>query len=165
MISPGLWKCQLSLLYKTRLVLRTGLALQVKLSLAMKPLDECVPTTKSGKDLIVWTEEMLSAFKTIQSILKSPNTITVPREGDSLHIASDFAASLPAAGTKMIIERPGVEGFLLSFNFGYRVSRPMLSWSSCELEAHGINKAINQHNHFIRLTGKPAITNPCVSGS
>jgi hypothetical protein len=29
MISPGLWKCQLPLLYKTRLVLRTGLALQV----------------------------------------------------------------------------------------------------------------------------------------
>ena len=29
MISPGLWKCQLPLLYKTLLVLRTGLALQV----------------------------------------------------------------------------------------------------------------------------------------
>ena len=128
-----------------------------ELSYAMEPLDKYIPSSKSGKELVVWSQELLTAFKAVQDILRRPNVITIPRPGDTVHLASDAAASLPAAGTKMFLSRPGVTGFLPSFNFGYRVTGPMLNWSSCELEAHAINRGLKYHEHFIRITGTPSV--------
>ena len=61
---------------------------------------------------------LIRAFLDTQQILKSPLLITIPRKGDTPVLASDACMSLPAGGTKLFLQRPGVKGFLPSFNFG-----------------------------------------------
>ena len=60
-------------------------------------------------------------------------------------------------GTKLFISRPGVEEFLVSFNFGFRIRQTMMGWSACELEALSVNKGINHHAHFFKITQMPGI--------
>ena len=129
----------------------------VKLAKVSAPLDAEIPASRSGKDTINWTPTLLSSFKAIQQIIKSPLMATVPRKGDSCFIATDACSTLPACGTKLFISRPNVTGYLPSFNFGFRVTTPMLGWSSCEIEAFALNKAVRKHEHFIKLTQNPAV--------
>ena len=59
--------------------------------------------------------------------------------------------------TKLIIQRPGIDGYLPSFNFGFRPKIPLKDYSPCELEALSFTKGITKHLHFIKVTERPAI--------
>ena len=63
----------------------------------------------------------------------------------------------PAIGAKMFIQRPGVNHYLTSFNFGFRIKNTKTTWSSCEIETFAISKAVQRFEFFIRLTGKPSV--------
>ena len=89
--------------------------------------------------------------------MKSPLSVTIPRKGDKCYMASDACASLPAARAKLFIERPGVPGFLPSFNFGFRIKVSMAGWSPCELEALILNKAVAKFKFFFKMSGCPAV--------
>ena len=129
----------------------------VKLALYTISLDEQVPTKRPGKEEIMWTSELLTSFYKIQEILKSPLSVTVPRKGDTLYLASDACTSIPAGGTKVFLKRPGVEKFLPSFNFGCRLPSTLRQWSPCEVEAFFLNKGMEKAEHYVRVTGNPAI--------
>ena len=88
-----------------------------KLALSTKLLDELIPSSKSGKERITWTPQLLQAFQDTQSILKSPLLVTVPRAGDTPYLVTDACTTLPARGTKLFLKRPGVKRFLPSFNW------------------------------------------------
>ena len=128
-----------------------------KLASFSKLLDEQIPASRSGKEDIVWTGDLLSSFQQIQTILKHPLSVTVPRKGDTLYMAVDACTSLPAGGTKLFIQRPGVQGFLPSFNFGSRLPSTLKQWSPCEVEAYFLNKGINKAEYYSRVTENPGI--------
>ena len=120
-------------------------------------LDEQIPASRSGKEEIVWTGDLLNSFQQIQNILKHPLSVTVPKRGDTVYMAVDACTSLPAGGTKLFIQRPGVQGFLPSFNFGTRLPQTLRDWSPCEVEAYFLNKGITKAEFYTRLTGNPGI--------
>ena len=84
-------------------------------------------------------------------------SVTVPRKGDTLYLATDACTSLPAGGTKMFLARPGVQGFLPSFNFGCRLPDTLKQWSPCEVEAYFLHKGIEKAQFYSRLTENPSI--------
>ena len=127
------------------------------LAAATQSLDREIPASKDGKEQIIWTKEMESAFAKIQNILKNPLTITIPKEGDTPIIISDACTSLPAGGTKLLLQRPGREGYLPSFNFGCRLPESYKNWSTCEVEAFMLNKGIEKMEHFLKICNRPGI--------
>ena len=128
-----------------------------KLAYYSKPLDAQIPANRSGKDIIKWTPDLLSSFQTIQQILAHPLSVTIPRQGDTIYLATDACTSLPAGGTKMFISRPGTQGFLPSFNFGCRLPATLKEWSPCEVEAFFLNKGIEKTKFYTNLSGNPSI--------
>ena len=128
-----------------------------KLASLTKPLDEQIPASRTGKDQISWTEDLLTPFKKIQDILRQPIAVTIPRQGDTVYLAVDACTSLPAGGSKLFIKRPGKEGFLPSFNFGCRLPQTLKSWSPCEVEAFFLSKGIEKSEFYTKLTGNPGI--------
>ena len=75
-----------------------------KLALTTKLLDEQIPSSKSGKERIVWSPQLLQAFQDTQSILKSPLLVTIPRAGDTPYLVTDACTSLPAGGSKLFLK-------------------------------------------------------------
>ena len=129
-----------------------------KLAAATQPLDQEIPSSRPGKEIINWTTQLIQSFQSIQTILKNPLTVAVPREGDTLLLAMDACSSIPAGGSKLIIQRPGVPGYLLSFNFGCRLPKSLKSkLSPCEFEAFVLNKSLQRAEYFIRVTRNPGI--------
>ena len=128
-----------------------------QLALHSKLLDEQIPSSRSGKEEIVWTSDLLTSFKQIQHILQQPLSVTVPRRGDTIYLATDACTSLPAGGTKMFLQRPGLDGFLPSFNFGCRLPQTLREWSPCEVEAYFLNKGIEKAEYYTKLSGNPGV--------
>ena len=128
-----------------------------QLALYSKPLDDQIPATRSGKENIIWSPDLLTAFRKIQDILKQPLSVTIPRKGDIIHLATDACTSLPAGGTKMFLKRPGVTQFLPSFNFGCRLPQTLKQWSPCEVEGYFLNKGIEKAEFYVKMSGNPGI--------
>ena len=128
-----------------------------KLSASTRLLDEQIPSTRSGKDHIDWSPSLIQAFHNTQDILKSPLAVTMPRKGDTPFIATDASTSLPAGGTKLFLQRPGVPGFLPCFNFGCRLPPNMTNWEPCEVEAYLVNQGLNKNEHFLKVCGNPGV--------
>ena len=122
------------------------------LAAATELLDEQIPSSRSGKDEIMWND----AFSSIQNILKKPEVIYVPRQNDQLFICSDGALSGPALGVKLLIKREGHDQLLPSFNYGFRVKNTMLGWSPCEFEAYSLVQGIKRMKPFLRFVQHPS---------
>ena len=58
---------------------------------------------------------------------------------------------------KLFIRRPGIEGFLPSFNFGFRLKKSSKGWLPCELEALSLSKGIETLAPYLKLTGNPVV--------
>ena len=127
------------------------------LAAATQPLDEQVPSSRSGKEKIVWTPALLQSFKHCQTILRSPLHVTIPKKGDTPYLVTDACTSLPAGGTKLFLQRPGVQGFLPSFNWGCRLPATMKQWPPHDIEAFFLSHGIQKNQHFIRTCEKPGV--------
>ena len=128
-----------------------------KLALASQLLDAEIPASRSGKELITWTPDLINSFLSVQQILKNPLNVTVPRKGDTPYIVSDGCTSLPACGTKLFLKRPGVDGFLNSFHHGCRLPKRLKEYSPCEVEAYSLAQGVAHNKFYIKLTGEPGI--------
>ena len=82
--------------------------LGVWLAAVTKLLDEQIPSSRSRKDVITWSPLLIWAFMDVQQILRNPLMITIPRQGDIPLLASDACTSLPAGGTKLLLQRPSI---------------------------------------------------------
>ena len=63
-------------------------------------MDEEITSSRSGKEDIIWRADLLASFKRIQ-----PLSVTIPHIRDVVYLAIDACTSLPAGGTKMILNR------------------------------------------------------------
>ena len=128
-----------------------------QLAALTKPLDEQIPSNRSGKEEVMWDPSLLANFKRIQEIIKTPLAVTIPRKGDQVYLATDACSSLPAGGSKMFLKRPGIDKYLPSFSFGSRLPDTVKDWSPCEVEAYFLNKGIQKAEFYTRSTGNPGI--------
>ena len=108
-----------------------------KLAELTKPLDEQIPASRSGKETVTWSAELLDPFKRIQQILKAPMSVVIPKRGDTTFLA---------------VQRPVVNGFLPSFNFGCRLPQTVKPWSPFEVEAFFLNKGLEKSEFYTKLT-------------
>ena len=122
-----------------------------ELSSATANLDLQIPSQRSGKEEITWDSDLITSFNAIQQILKTPETVFVPRKNDSLFICGDGAPTANALGTKLFIKRPGIPNLLPSFNYGFRIKANMKDWSPCEFEAYSIAQGIKKMKPFFRF--------------
>ena len=128
-----------------------------QLAQVTKPMDEEVPASRSGREEIVWTDQLREAFARTQEILGNPLIVTVPQQGDTPYIATDACTSLPAGGTKLFLKHPGVPGFLPSFNFGCRLPSGFKTWPPHDIEAFFLSKGIEKASHYIRICETPGV--------
>ena len=77
----------------------------IKLALSNKLLDELIPSSKSGKERIAQTPQLLLAFLDTQSASKSPLLIMVPRAGDIPYLVTDACTTLPTIGSNLCLVR------------------------------------------------------------
>ena len=125
-----------------------------ELANATELLDEQTPATRAGKEVIEWNQKLDEAFVKVQNICKNPQTIFVPKRGDSLFLVGDAAPSHgPGIGSKLIIQREGSDKLLPSFNHGMRMKGNMKEWSACEVESYQLSQAIKKFKPFIRFVG------------
>ena len=120
-------------------------------------LDEQIGSNRPGTEEIIWTEKMVKSFSDIQTILKDPLQVSIPRKGDECYIANDACQVIPGMAVKLFIKRPGIERFLPSFNFGFRLKESQLKWQPCELEALSLSKGIEKLLPFLKSTENPTI--------
>ena len=129
-----------------------------KLASASRLLDQETPSNRSERDKINWTPDLMQSFREIQVILKDSQTVTIPREGDNLILAIDACSSIPAGGSKLIIQHPRVPGYLPSFNFGCRLPiRLKTTFTLCEFEAYVLNNSIKRAEYFIHVSRNPGV--------
>jgi hypothetical protein len=128
-----------------------------QLAEATQLLDHEIPSSRSGRERIVWTPQLLQAFLRTQEILKDPVQVTIPKKGDVIWLANDACTNIPACGLKMIIQRPGIDGYLPSFNWGSRLPDRVKSWEPCEVEAYSIHHGIKHLEYWIKLTENPGV--------
>ena len=50
-----------------------------QLAAATRLLDQEIPASRNGKELITWTPELIQSFNNVQQILMNPLTVAVPR--------------------------------------------------------------------------------------
>jgi hypothetical protein len=93
----------------------------------------------------------------MQKILRNPLQVTVPRKGNTPFLVTDVCTSLPACGTKIFLQRPGVPGLLPSYNWGTRLPNTMREWQACEVEVFAVHHGLKKHKHFIKAPGSLGI--------
>ena len=113
----------------------------------LSELEACV-AGKESKDKIVWTESMIKSFKSAQTALKNPKTITLPKPDDQLILVSDASNSPAAVGSTLYIKRK--DKYHIGGFFSAKVAKHQLLWLPCEVEALGITLSINNFSHQIR---------------
>ena len=86
-----------------------------KLAGTTMPLDDEIPASRSGREEIKWSQELLSAFKDTQKILLNPMAVTIPRANDIPLVVTDACTTLPAGGARLILQRPGAQGYSHEF--------------------------------------------------
>lgn len=111
---------------------------------------------KSGKENILWNDELHIAYKKSQNALQDAKTITIPRPSDTLWIVTDAAVRPSAIGATLYIVRnnkPMLAGF-----FNSKLPDYQLRWLPCELEGLAVATALNHFApYIIQSENKPQI--------
>ena len=108
---------------------------------------------KDSSDKVIWSDGLSKAFKSAQTALKNPKTITLPRPEDELFLVSDACNSPAAVGSTLYIKRKEI--FHIGGFFSVKLKKHQLLWLPCELEALGINLSINHFSNHIRESKNP----------
>ena len=127
------------------------------------PLDSSIAGLKSP-DRIKWTDELHDAFKKAQSVIRSSQTVTLPRASDQLWIVTDGSVKKHGLGATLYITRdakPLVAGF-----FSAKLRDRQVTWLPCEIEALSIAAATKHFSPYIIQSHHPVCiltdSKPCV---
>ncbi len=112
----------------------------------LAPLDDAMAGQQST-DRIVWTDDLLSQFRTSQTALLSNRTITLPKPHDQLWVVTDAAVKKPGIGATLYVTRgdlPQLAGF-----FSAKLRGHQAKWLPCEVEALSIAVATKHFSPYI----------------
>lgn len=129
----------------------------------LAPLDDAIAGRES-KDIIHWSEELLSAFKRAQNALSSHHAITLPQPEDQLWIVTDGAVREPGLGATLYVTREST--VKIAGYFSAKLRKTQVSWLPCEVEALSIAAAVKHFAPYIIQSALKACvltdSKPCV---
>ena len=129
----------------------------------LHPLDR-LTAGKQSTDKIVWSEELLHAFKQAQEALKDNKAITVPRPDDCLWIVTDGSVKQCGIAATMYALRN--DQLVLSGFFNAKLRKHQVNWLPCEIEALCIGSAVKHFSPYItqakQTTQVLTDSRPCV---
>ena len=108
------------------------------------PLEDIIAGREKAEK-IVWTDNLIAAFRRSQENLNNAKILTLPRKGDQLQIITD--ASNTGVGAALYVLRDGkplIAGFVSS-----RYKKHQSSWMPCEAEALSISVAVHHFSPYI----------------
>ena len=112
----------------------------------LHPLDQAT-AGKQSKDTIIWSDELLNAFRQAQAALKDNKTITIPRPADCLWIVTD--GSVKQCGIAATLYALRNEQLVLSGFFNAKLRKHQVNWLPCEIEALCIGSAVKHFAPYI----------------
>ena len=112
----------------------------------LTPLEAAIKG-KTGKEKIVWTEELHSDFQKAKDGLRQAKTITMPVPSDVLWIVTDAAIRPCAIGATLYAVRKGKP--LLSGFFNCKLPEYQSRWLPCEVEGLAIAASLNHYAPLI----------------
>lgn len=101
---------------------------------------------KAKTDAILWTDNLLLSFKTLQETLLSAEHITLPRPSDQLILVHD--GSKVGIGSVLYLMRDN--NIKLGGFFSAKLKGHQSSWCPCEIEALSIASSVKHFGPFIR---------------
>ena len=112
----------------------------------LDPLDQAT-SGRSSRDKIEWTDELLSAFKSAQSTLKTNKVITMPHPKDTLWIVTD--GSVRERGMAATLYAMRNDKLHLAGFFNAKLKKHQILWLPCEVEALSIATAVKHFSPYI----------------
>ena len=129
----------------------------------LSPLDKAISGLDSH-DKIIWTDMLLSDFKTAQQSLKTNRSITIPKCGDKLWIVTDGSVSKRGIGATLYVNRN--DKLILAGFFSAKLRKHQVTWLPCEIEALCIGASVKHFAPFIiqseQQTSVLTDSKPCV---
>ena len=155
---------------KTRTAMRSFIG-------AFKALSRCIPRYASlvssledsikgldGNHAIDWTDDLYSHFARIQTALKSPSILTIPKPSDQLVLTVDASPIHKGLGATLFLQRDN-KRHLAQF-YSFKVKEHQIGWFPCEFEALAIATGVNYFAPYIRESVHPlqilTDNKPCV---
>lgn len=109
----------------------------------LDPLDQAT-AGKESKERLLWSDELLLAFKTAQRALDNHKTITIPQPCNALWIMTDGSVKNRGIAATLYTHR---DGKLVSAGFfSTKLRKHQVSWLPCGIEALAIASSIR---HFV----------------
>jgi hypothetical protein len=102
---------------------------------------------KESRDKLLWTDSLLSEFKSAQIALSSHKSITLPKADDQLWIVTDASVTRYGIGATLYVNRN--DKLLLAGFFSAKLKKHQVNWLPCEVEALSIAAAIKHFAPFI----------------
>ena len=112
----------------------------------MDPLDMAT-AGKQSRDKIVWTEDLISAFRDAKDALKQSKVITMPRPDDILWVITDGSVKQRGIAATLYVLREG--NILLAGFYNAKLLKHQVCWLPCEVEAISIGAAIKHFSPYI----------------
>ena len=113
----------------------------------LAPLETAMKGKTSGRDSIVWTDELTVGFKKAQQALNSSKTLTIPTPQDTLWIVTDASVKPGAVGATLYTVRDGTPK--LSGFFNAKLKEFQTRWLPCEVEGIAIGAALHHYAPYI----------------
>ena len=138
------------------------------LAASLAPFGKLVGSDKSKHEKVQWNPSLEESFYKAQDILRSPESITIPKSSDQLLIVVDTATkpesiqSTPenpmkgesASSATLMVKRKDEKNLRIGGYFGFKVKSGMLP---CEAEGKGLERAVEHWDHYIRENENPTI--------
>ena len=112
----------------------------------LDPLDQAT-AGKESRGRIVWSDDLLLAFKSAQRALGNHKTITIPQPSDALWLVTDGSVKNRGIAATLYIHRNAK--LLLAGFFSAKLGKHQVSWLPCEVEALSIGAAIRHFAPYI----------------
>ena len=129
----------------------------------LSPLD-AVCAGRESSELIDWSEDLRTIFKSAQDALRHHKSVVLPRPSDQLWIVTDGSVKQRGIGATLYVTRKG-HTHLAGF-FSAKLRKNQVNWLPCEVEALGIAAATKHFAPFITQATLPTTiltdSKPCV---
>ena len=117
----------------------------------MKPLEEACGGKESA-DKIVWSDDLLAAFKKSKEHLREAKPVILPRHEDQLHIVTDAAVNCSGLASAMYVIRANKP--VLAGYFNATLKKAQAKLLPCDLEALAIGVSIKHFAYYISQSKK-----------
>ena len=112
----------------------------------LDPLDQAT-AGKESRERIVWSDDLLLAFKSAQRALGNHKTITIPQPSDALWLVTNGSVKNRGIAATLYIHRNAK--LLLAGFFSAKLRKHQVSWLPCKIEVLSMGATIRHFAPYI----------------